>query len=239
MKQNDYYNKRKKRLIVQLQKLISRNRQVLMRDFNERQTESIIADTLGEYEAMIPRIPYIGGSKNFLTRNLVGSAQLLSLIRVLEKRGLSEKEIGKMLHDIYESHLAALPGIVRFILKKIYLTPIWQKRIQRNGIRSQMREYPGDWVSEYIPGNGTDFVFGVNFHECGICKFYKTEGAEKYLPYLCLLDYPLFKMMGIRLMRSETLGNGASRCDFRFGGNRPPVEGWPPESVEEYRAVGR
>ncbi|MBN2077575.1 MAG: L-2-amino-thiazoline-4-carboxylic acid hydrolase, partial [Spirochaetes bacterium] len=133
----------------------------------------------------------------------------------------------------------SMPGLATRVLGTIYLTRFWQRRMSKRAARSQERRYPDDWVFEFVPGDSSTFTFGINHLECGICKYYKRMGAEKYIPYLCLLDYPLFAMLGVCLERTETLGNGAMRCDFRFSRRKPVAGGWPPDSVKEFRGGGK
>ena len=46
----------------------------------------------------------------------------------------------------------------------------------------------------------------------------------------------MFQALGIGLTRTQTIGNGAQKCDFRFkkGGKTP--KGWPPEKLKEWEA---
>lgn len=101
--------------------------------------------------------------------------------------------------------------------------------------RSRQGRFSGDWVFDYVPGDGYDFEYGMTHYECGICAYYEKMGAADYVPYLCLLDYPKFRELGVCLDRSETLGNGGRCCDFRFYKKRIPVEGWPPENIREFK----
>ena len=46
------------------------------------------------------------------------------------------------------------------------------------------KEYADDWVMEFVDGDGKDFDWGWDIHECGIQKAYKKFGGEKYLPFI-------------------------------------------------------
>ena len=69
---------------------------------------------------------------------------------------------------------------------------------------------------EVVEGDGRDFVFGVDYTECGVVKYLAREGAPELAPYLCWIDYPQFAAMHLRLDRTETLAQGGQRCDFRI-----------------------
>lgn len=109
-----------------------------------------------------------------------------------------------------------------------------QKRLRAMAERSRRRLYPGDWVCDFIPGDGKSFDYSLVFHECGIFKMYRDMGAGKYLPYLCLIDYATFRAFGVGMSRDETLGNGGRRCNFKYIRGHDTAEGWPPENLPEF-----
>lgn len=99
---------------------------------------------------------------------------------------------------------------------------------------TQLRRYPGDWVADYLEGDGGEFDYGLDITECGICKFYHQQGADELAPYLCLSDYVLSDALGRGLVRCQTLAEGDPVCDFRFKRGRetyvePLRDGWPPK----------
>ncbi len=61
-----------------------------------------------------------------------------------------------------------------------------------------------------------DFEFGLDYHECGVCKLCHDEGCSEYAKYLCRFDFMTSEMMGIQLKRTMTLAEGFNKCDFRF-----------------------
>lgn len=113
-----------------------------------------------------------------------------------------------------------------------------KRRIRKKCQDSQLRRYPEDWVCEFVEGDGKDFDLGMDMTECGIYKFYKMQGAEQYVPYLCLGDYPQFRAFGIGMKRTQTLGNGAPKCDFRFKKRGKTPKGWPPEKNRRVERKG-
>ncbi len=76
-------------------------------------------------------------------------------------------------------------------------------------------KYKNDWVVDVIEET-PDFQFGLDYHECGVCKLCRDEGCPELAKYLCRLDFMTSDMMGIRLRRTMTLAEGGEKCDFRF-----------------------
>jgi hypothetical protein len=238
MEQNSgesYYLNMKPKLMKDFDKMSKLSGKVLGQYFDQSKVNQTLEESRREYEAFIPQLPYIGGKKNSWTFNLVGGAQMLAIIRPLEREGLSVHEIGNIMYETLEAYFESRPRIVNWLTGKFMTSKFFRKKMKKKCADSQLRQYPGDWVAEFVEGEGDRFDFGLDMTECGICKFYKEQGAEEYVPYMCLGDYPQFRAFGIGLTRTQTIGNGAPKCDFRFkkGGKTP--RGWPPEELEEFK----
>jgi hypothetical protein len=100
---------------------------------------------------------------------------------------------------------------------------------------SQSREYPMNWVGEFVEGDGATFEYGLDFVECGFMKLAREMGCEEIAPYVCLADFARMSGLGIGFWRTQTLARGHPRCDFRFGKNYETPKGWPPENLDEVR----
>ena len=112
-----------------------------------------------------------------------------------------------------------------------YMSRYNRRRSRQKAALSQERRYPGDWVREHVEGDGDVFEWGMDYTECGIVKFLRSQGADELAPYLCLTDYALFGALGIELTRTMTLAEGYEKCDFRFkrgtGAMGEPGAAWP------------
>ena len=80
---------------------------------------------------------------------------------------------------------------------------------------SHKRKYENDWVVDILPGND-EYDLGYDYHECGICKLCQDEGCPALAAYLCRMDYVLADIMNMKLVRTGTIAEGASCCDFRY-----------------------
>lgn len=80
---------------------------------------------------------------------------------------------------------------------------------------SHKRIYENDWVLDILPGNG-EYDLGYDYHECGVCKLYRDEGCPELAHYMCLMDFVLADIMGMKLVRTGTIADGADICDFRY-----------------------
>ena len=189
------------------------------------------ADAVAEYahdylEALIPEIPYIGGDENPMTRHLMQSTTSLALYKAMKTRGISASETGKILYDAVMGQVSRLP-----VISPNSPEGLAEKREQARW--SQARRYPGDWVWEFVQGDGIEFDYGYDFIECGTQKLYHIHEADAFLPYYCYLDFVTYRIDGWGFTRTMTLAEGYDKCDFRFkrGGKTP--KGWPPPFMEE------
>ncbi|MFW9877289.1 MAG: L-2-amino-thiazoline-4-carboxylic acid hydrolase [Candidatus Thorarchaeota archaeon] len=73
---------------------------------------------------------------------------------------------------------------------------------------SQLRKYPDDWVIDHVEGDVKSFDNGFNFTECGVYKVFEKLGAEKYVPFICLVDFAQGNIYGFVFIRTQTIGNG-------------------------------
>jgi hypothetical protein len=145
----------------------------------------------------------------------------LALYRVLTWRGLHPDDIGQLVYRGIEAWLRGYPRILLRMMGWRRFAPWYLQAEQRRAERSQARQYAGDWVYRFVPGNGRSFDWGIDYTECAILKFYRSQGAEEFMPFLCSLDVPMGQALALGLRRTGTLVGGAPCCDFRFKRGRP------------------
>ena len=56
----------------------------------------------------------------------------------------------------------------------------------------------------------------MTYTRCAIRELAVAYGAAEIAPYICLADITGSRAFGWGLTRTETIAQGASRCDFRF-----------------------
>jgi hypothetical protein len=195
--------------------------------------QAIQAETRQAYAGLIPQLPYIGGEANMLTSNLVQSAWGLALYRTLQQRGDSAKEVGRLLYRAVENMMQAAVSDAATPEAPEVLRAWLLNSLKAAAQQSQKRRYPGDWVFTVVEGNGQNFDYGIDYTECGVCKFFQAQHAAELTPYMCLLDFPMSEAMGDGLVRTMTLANGDPKCDFRYKRDRPTQPVLPADFLPE------
>lgn len=188
--------------------------------------EAVLADTWDEFKGLEPQIPNIG-QRNVWKYNLVLSALYLSLLRAALKHGASPADAVQLLYDFHEAVAASLPRWLRRTAGRYWNSPTRRNALRAGAVRSQLREYPADWVFTYNEGDGRSTPFGVDISECAILKYYRTLGEEVYVSALCRLDYFIGKALYFRFERDGTLVEGYSMCDCRYYLDRETTD-WNP-----------
>ena len=245
-KGQSYYIRRKPKLMKQFDNYLNAVISFMNSYFSDLNIEKLTIEMRKEYEILIPQLPHIGGSTNTMLPLLIGSASLLAVMRILEKEGMSIRDIGKFSYDFFESvsetrrsfEESGKPDLTAFMLSK---DTMFQKEyidvLKLVAKDSQVRRYPGDWVYEYVEGNGKTFNHGINFTECAIYKFFKEQNAEKFVPFICLFDFAAARASGYGFKRTQTIWNGAPFCDFRYSKEGNTLRGWPPENLPEFKKI--
>jgi hypothetical protein len=227
--ERNFYVKRKKLLLRQFNAALKFVRNKLVEQFGETKVKEIIPQAQEDFENLLPQIPYVGGKDNPLTDDMINSAILLPLLRIFEKEGLSLKEIGKLTYNLYEIFYKFIP-LTDDIFSEEYI-----KQLKENAKKSKRGKYPDNWVWDFVEGDGKNFNYGVNYFECGVYKFYKSLGAEHFMPLVCIADFAQARTYGYGLKRTQTIGNGASFCDFRYIKDGITPQAWPPDNLTEFK----
>jgi hypothetical protein len=183
--------------------------------------DTVLRTAREDYQRLIPQIPYIGGSKVHMTSNLMESVQLLALLRTLKAYGKPPEELRDIVLAGIHTRLSRYP---RWLLKlagwRAFSKP-FVRYLQKQGQASQQRCYPEGFVFEVILGDGREFDWGLDFTECGICKFYQAQHAAEFLPLVCLVDYAVSEALGYGLARTQTLAEGNTCCNPRMKKGHP------------------
>ncbi|MCK4451872.1 MAG: L-2-amino-thiazoline-4-carboxylic acid hydrolase [Anaerolineae bacterium] len=229
---NNYYTAQTNKLLKDFDKVAKHYRNVLKSHLGDEAPDEIIRETRQEFQRLIPEIPYIGGKKNGFTRALIGCTMALALYRVLKSRVRSVEEIGKMVVEVEENRVQSYPKFFVRLLGRFIHSPLGKNRIKKMAEESQKRLYPGGWVATFVESDGEEFDFGIDYTECGLCKFFHQQGADEFTPYLCLIDFVQQRAMNTGFSRSMTLAEGADRCDFRWKKGKETRPAWPPPWIE-------
>ena len=229
----NYYISRKAALLKELNDNFPYFAGVLGKEYDAVAVEAIRREGQQAFEALIPQLPYIGGDMNMLTINLIQSAWCLAMYQALQPRGKTVEDVGRIIYQAVEAMMNAYPRGFSRLGGIIQMSSLSLEDLKISAELSHKRLYEGDWVFDVVEGDGETFDWGIDYSECGICKFFQTQEAPELTPYLCLLDFPMSEATDSGLIRTETLANGNQQCNFRYKWGRPTEPLLPPGFLEE------
>ena len=226
--------RRKPRLLKGFDRSLARIKRVLSSRYGEEQANTLIGESRGEYEALIPQIPHIGEKSPFLIF-LLPTVRCLAVYRALQRRGGTVEEAGELIYEMSEAEFQAIPGLARRAIGHLWFSSWFLRRLRKRARTSQERQYPDSFVVHYVEGYGQDFDYGIDYVECANVKFLRAQGALELAPYICATDKAASEMLGWGLHRTMTLAGGSAKCDFRFtkGGTTSVQESRTPQHVRE------
>ena len=211
-----YYTKRKEKLLNDFDTTSALMGASLIARYGEEFANTLQREARQQYEELILKIPYIKGSRGrMLNTFLLISAQELAVYKAMAAHGKPPGEAWELCHEALQLGLAEFPRWKRRLMRRFMFSRFVRRIISRRARQGQKARF-GDFEIEYLIGEGDDFDFGVNYLQCGNYEFVKRHGGEEFAPYVCMSDIALSDTMGWGLVRTQTLADGCSHCDFRF-----------------------
>lgn len=219
-----YYRAALPRLIAEFTQVNEGARAYLAAAFDRGLADWAADRALDEFRTLAPALPYVGGDENENTPYLVKAAWYAAYYAPLRSRGKSAEDVGRMLYRLNEG---APAGLKRAAVDPF--SPAYLARHRAWAARSRERRYPGDWVATVVTGDGRDFDWGCDYHECGIVKYLRSLRMGELAPFICVNDFLTSRAQGTGLRRTGTLAMGAPRCDFRYRKGRAVTQSWDTE----------
>ncbi len=212
---HDNYLYRKNQLMRTFDKLLARVQPSISSWLGEEQAKQFMQQARQEYEALIPRIPYISDNTLMLTF-FFPVTRYLAVYRALQRQGRTLEDAGRLIFLISTEEARAIPYVGRRLIEALWFSRWFRRLIEEGVLKSQQRRYAGGFVLSYVKGDGREFDYGVDYSECANCKFLRTENAFELAPYVCATDKPISELMGWGLTRPKTIADGFPTCGFRF-----------------------
>jgi hypothetical protein len=184
--------------------------------FGPDDAETLSREARARYEEIIPQVPRITGLRaRVLNRFLRITAQEVAVYKAVDAHGGIAAQAWEICHEAIRLRMSGFPKWKSQLFRRLMFSGI-AKRIVRRREEANQRVRVGDFEIRYLTGDGRDFDFGVDYLDCGNLALVRKLGAEKFAPYVCMSDIALSDALGWGLIRTQTLADGCSHCDFRF-----------------------
>jgi hypothetical protein len=173
-----------------------------------------LADMGRELGGLLSQMPDPGPCAPTMRAFSVAGALYVAMFLALRPRGFDAPRAWEVCDDATRRHFARMGWIERTLASAgMFSAPMrWLAR----SLESRSKSAPvGGWVARFVPPEG-GYDFGVDYSRCAIRDLALRAGAAEFAPYICLADIAGSEAFGWGLVRTETLAQGGTRCDFRF-----------------------
>ena len=183
--------------------------------------QSLLIELDKEFNLLLPDVKFAATSKNPMDRRLVFCAYFLALIKVLDHQGESFEQIRTVSLEIVKEYVRPKNAFQQFMRKlppRLIKFRVANAALKFLAKKLSTKGHPDGFVSKVIFDKKETYGlgYGIDILECGICKLFNKHGYKKYAPILCEVDEVTSNLAGLKLIRSGTIANGASKCDFRY-----------------------
>jgi hypothetical protein len=230
----------RERLLADFDGLIRRVRPFVVERYGEASADALVRAARAKYEAIVPRVPHIPGVRaRIFNQFLRGTAQEIAVYQAVSERGGTPAEAWEICHEGTRLTVAAVPRWKRWLLRRFMFSRLVHWIVKRRQARGETVRF-GEFEVRYLASDGTDFDIGVDYVRCGNLELARKLGAEPFAPYVCMSDVALSDGLGWGLIRTQTLADGCSHCDFRFKKNgETRISSKTPEVQETIDGIAR
>lgn len=226
---NSYYLVHKKDILDAFQNILAGARQFWTPEFGPERTQIMAQQALALFNKLLPEFPDVGGEKNWDTQFIPVAAYYVAFYKPMKMLGKTAEDVGKLIYQLNKIELESMPKEKTLQEQKKMFSLESLKKMKSWAEWTQKREYPANWVADFISGDGKEFDYGYNYSECALVKYFKSQGAPELAPYVCLNDFLISKAFGSGLQRTKTIAQGDGICNFRYKKHRPVLQDWSTE----------
>ena len=143
------------------------------------------------------------------------TAQEVAVYKAVKERGGTAPVTWEICHEAIRLRMSGFPKWKSRLFRQFMYSRI-MRRVAARREEKKKQVKMGDFEIRYLAGDGSDFDIGVDYVRCGNLELVRELGAEEFAPYVCMSDIALSNALGWGLIRTQTLADGCSHCDFRF-----------------------
>ena len=183
--------------------------------FTQAEVNRLIDQSWRDFDDLVPDVSH---EPTFGSRMNVRLAALsLAMLRSLIAAGIERKYAIELIGDACWKIYQYWGRVGRFIGRLSRRDPIKDHagRITKDDSWPMSFPFnPPGYRALYVPTQGG---LGFNVIRCPVAEYFYARGvSDLAVSTWCMLDYPLAEMIGLKLVRTQTLAAGNQQCDFRW-----------------------
>ena len=163
--------------------------------------------------------PPIGYKDNMMSYNLYYSYALFAVYEACD-RDFTPEDFSALTDTLITGEMEKLGK--RFNFKKLIRNKTLMKAAYKylDGYEKKVRQFRGNkwgntWDAKVNPERHPDGL-AFTMYSCPIAEFAKKYGYEDIAPCLCAMDFRMAELLGVELIRKETIAGGGNMCDYWY-----------------------
>lgn len=203
-------------LLLQYDSILQNRREMYADYFGEAHVDAILAEMRTSYADVIPNIPF-EGRFNYHLQYLIPNAQDLAEYLVVTQHGMTLEEYAPIKFKNSCKGILSMPESMRYNIGESSFGFLSQLQMRFAAWISQQGLYEHESVCNYIPGDGLNFDWGMDYTRCNnIHLFEKYDAIEVVEKLICQYDYIPSAAFKMGYFRTQTLAEGKDKCDLRW-----------------------
>ena len=180
------------------------------------EVNGLIDQSWQDFDELVPDVSH---EPTFGSRMNVRLAALsLAMLRSLTSAGIERKYAIELIGDACWKIYQYWGRVGRFLgrtLSRRDSIKDQASRVTKDGSWPMSFPFnPPGYHARYVSTNGG---LGFNVIRCPVAEYFYARGASDLaVSTWCMLDYPLAEMIGLKLVRTQTLAAGDQQCNFRW-----------------------
>ena len=75
------------------------------------------------------------------------------------------EEAGVLIYEVCQALINSYPKSVLCLISHMDFSERYQRDLQKRAVESHQHQYPGDYVLNFVKGDGKEFDFGIDYTE--------------------------------------------------------------------------
>lgn len=219
----------REQLLAAFNAIVDGAQQFWRAEVGDARAEWMADQARARFAALVPGLPDVGGAANIDAPFIPIAAWYVALYQPMRAAGMHAEDVGHLVYRLYQIELGQRSPADRQAEGDAWFGAANRQKLEQWAAWTRRRDYPGNWVATFVPGDGRHFDFGYDYSECGVVKYLRAQGVPELAPFVCLNDFSKSAALGTGLERHKTLAQGDDRCDFRYQRGRPVTQDWQSE----------
>jgi hypothetical protein len=178
--------------------------------FGPARTHTMVQQAVARFDSLLPELRVVGGEKSSDAKFIPIAAWYVALYGSMRLVGKTAEGVGKLVYDLNNLSLGDISDGSAIAGRDRSCSEEYRSKMREWAECTRKREYPANWVAKFISGDGTESDYGCDHSECGLVKYFETQGVPELAPCICVNDFPNSSCIGSGLRRTKTIAQATT-----------------------------